>query len=93
MFEQIAAAKKLYAEDVYTVTHQANAVMMESILGHLHLPKEKHIMNVQTQGNIAAPGMPSAVAQKLDSLHKGDQIVYAVLGAGLAWGGGYMEVQ
>jgi hypothetical protein len=42
---------------------------------------------------IAAAGMPSAVAQKLDSLHKGDQIVYAVLGAGLAWGGGYMEVQ
>jgi 3-oxoacyl-[acyl-carrier-protein] synthase-3 len=93
MFETIAAAKKLYAEDVYTVTHQANAVMMDSILGHLHLPKEKHISNVRTQGNIASAGMPSAVAQKLDSLHKGDQIVYAVLGAGLAWGGGYMEVQ
>lgn len=93
MFETIALAKKLFAEDVYTVTHQANAVMMESILGHLHLPKEKHIMNVRAQGNIAAAGMPSAVAQKLDSLHKGDQIVYAVLGAGLAWGGGYMEVR
>jgi 3-oxoacyl-[acyl-carrier-protein] synthase-3 len=93
MFEAIASAKKLYAEDVYTVTHQANAVMMDSILGHLHLPKEKHISNVRTQGNIASAGMPSAVAQKLDSLHKGDQIIYAVLGAGLAWGGGYMEVQ
>ena len=93
MFESIAAAKKLYAEDVYTVTHQANAVMMDSILGHLKLPKEKHISNVRMQGNIAAAGMPSAVAQKLESLHKGDQIVYAVLGAGLAWGGGYMEVQ
>jgi 3-oxoacyl-[acyl-carrier-protein] synthase-3 len=93
MFEAIAAAKHLYAEDVYTVTHQANAVMMDSILGHLHLPKEKHISNVRMQGNIASAGMPSAVAQKLDSLHKGDQIVYAVLGAGLAWGGGYMEVQ
>jgi len=93
MFEGVAAAKKLYAEDVYTVTHQANAVMMDSILGHLHLPKEKHISNVRLQGNIASAGMPSAVAQKLDSLHKGDQIVYAVLGAGLAWGGGYMEVK
>jgi 3-oxoacyl-[acyl-carrier-protein] synthase III len=92
MFEAVATAKRLYAEDVYTVTHQANAVMMDSILGHLRLPKEKHIHNVETQGNIASAGMPSAVAQKLDSLHKGDQIVYAVLGAGLAWGGGYMEV-
>lgn len=91
-FEAIAAAKKLFAEDVYTVTHQANKTMMDSILGHLHLPPERHIHNVERQGNIAAAGMPSAVAQHLDKLHKGDKIVYAVLGAGLAWGGGLMEV-
>lgn len=93
LFEAIAAAKKLYAEDVYTVTHQANAVMMKSIIGHLNLPQERHIMNVVEQGNIAAAGMPSAVAQRLDSLKKGDQIVYAVIGAGLAWGGGLLEVR
>ena len=93
LFEAIAAAKKLYAEEVYTVTHQANAVMMKSIIGHLHLPQERHIMNVVEQGNIAGAGMPSAVAQHLDKLKKSDQIVYAVLGAGLAWGGGLMEVR
>ena len=93
LFEAIAAAKKLYAEEVYTVAHQANAVMMKSIIGHLHLPQERHIMNVVEQGNIAGAGMPSAVAQRLDTLKKGDQIVYAVLGAGLAWGGGLMEVR
>ncbi len=92
-FEAVAAAKKLFAEEVYTVTHQANKTMMDSILGHLHLPPERHIHNVETQGNIAAAGMPSAVAQRLDALHKGDKIVYAVLGAGLAWGGGLMEVR
>lgn len=92
-FEAVAAAKKLYADEVYTVTHQANKVMMDSILGHLGLPEERHIHNVETQGNIASGGMPSAVAQRLDKLHKGDKIVYAVLGAGLAWGGGLMEVQ
>ncbi|MDP3543939.1 MAG: 3-oxoacyl-[acyl-carrier-protein] synthase III C-terminal domain-containing protein [Elusimicrobiota bacterium] len=93
LFEAIASAKGLYAEEVYTVTHQANAVMMKSIIGHLHLPQERHIMNVVEQGNIAGAGMPSAVAQRLDTLKKGDQIVYAVLGAGLAWGGGLMEVR
>lgn len=92
-FEAVAAAKKLYADEVYTVTHQANKVMMDSILGHLGLPEERHIHNVEQQGNIAAGGMPSAVAQRLDKLHKGDKIVYAVLGAGLAWGGGLLEVQ
>ena len=75
-----------------TVAHQANFVMQNSILGHLHLPEDKHIRNVQEQGNLAAAGCPSAIAQRLDQLKKGDQIVYAVLGSGLAWGGGYMEV-
>ncbi len=93
MFETIAAARKLFAEDVYTVTHQANFIMQRSILGHLNLPQERHISNVEHQGNIASAGMPSAVAQHLDKLKKGDQIVYAVLGAGLAWGGGTMVVQ
>jgi 3-oxoacyl-[acyl-carrier-protein] synthase-3 len=92
MFEAIAAMKQLYAEDVYTVSHQANYVMQDSILGHLHLPPERHLRNVHTQGNIAAAGAPSVIAQNWERFKKGDQIVYAVLGAGLAWGGGYMEV-
>ena len=92
MYEQIAHDKGLYAEQVYTVAHQANHVMQDSILGHLHLPPERHLRNVREQGNIAAAGCPSVLAQQVDSLKKGDQIVYAVLGAGLAWGGGYMEV-
>lgn len=92
MFEHIAAAKGLYAEAAYTVAHQANYVMQNSILGHLRLPEERHIRNVQQQGNIAAAGCPSAIAQRLEKLRKGDQLVYAVLGSGLAWGGGYMEV-
>jgi 3-oxoacyl-[acyl-carrier-protein] synthase III len=93
MFEAIAQKKGLYAEDVYTVAHQANYVMQTSILGHLNLPEEKHLRNVHTQGNIAAAGAPSAIAQNFERLRKGDKIVYAVLGSGLAWGGGYMEVQ
>lgn len=93
MFEEIAHKKGLYAEKAYTVAHQANFVMQDSILGHLHLPPERHLRNVREQGNIAAAGAPSVIAQNLAKLVKGDQIVYAVLGAGLAWGGGYMEVQ
>jgi 3-oxoacyl-[acyl-carrier-protein] synthase-3 len=93
MYEQIAHKKELYADEVYTVSHQANYVMQNSILGHLHLPEDKHIRNVREQGNIGAAGCPSAIAQYWDKLKAGDKIVYAVLGAGLAWGGGYMEVQ
>ncbi|MDE2314612.1 MAG: ketoacyl-ACP synthase III, partial [Elusimicrobia bacterium] len=70
----------------------ANYVMQDSIIGHLHLPADKHLRNVHTQGNIAAAGCPSVVAQNLEKLRTGDKLVYAVLGSGLAWGGGYMEV-
>ncbi len=92
MFEEIAQKKGLYAEDCYTIAHQANFVMQNSILDHLKLPAERHLRNVREQGNIAAAGCPSVIAQNWEKLKKGDQIVYAVLGAGLAWGGGYMEV-
>lgn len=92
MFESIAQKKELFAENVYTVAHQANYVMQNSIVDHLNLPLDRHLRNVQTQGNIAAAGCPSVIAQNIDKLRKGDQIVYAVLGSGLAWGGGYMEV-
>lgn len=93
MFEAIAAQKQLYAEHAYTVAHQANYVMQDSVLGHLDLPKERHLRNVREQGNIASAGCPSVIAQNMDRLKKGDQIVYAVVGAGLAWGGGLMEKQ
>lgn len=93
MYEHVAEVKGLFAETVYTVGHQANLVMQRSIVGHLELPMERHLTNVRTQGNIAAAGCPSVLAQSIDKLRKGDQIVYAVLGAGLAWGGGYMEVR
>ncbi|MBI5208532.1 MAG: hypothetical protein HY927_01000 [Elusimicrobia bacterium] len=92
MYEHIAGAKELYADEVYTVSHQANYVMQTSVLQHLNLPEDKHLRNVHEQGNIAAAGCPSAIAQNIDRLHRGDKLVYAVLGAGLAWGGGYMEV-
>jgi 3-oxoacyl-[acyl-carrier-protein] synthase-3 len=92
MFEEIAQKKNLYAEDCYTIAHQANFVMQNSILAHLKLPVERHLRNVHEQGNIAAAGCPSVIAQNWEKFHKGDQIVYAVVGAGLAWGGGYVEV-
>ncbi len=91
MFEEMAQKKGLYAEDVYTVAHQANFVMQNSIIGHLGLPAERHLRNVQRQGNIAAAGAPSVIAQNKGRFHKGDKILYAVLGSGLAWGGGCME--
>ncbi len=93
MLEEMAAEKDLYADATWIVTHQANRIMQESVLGHLDLPSERHLTNARTQGNTAAAGCPSVISQNVDRLATGDPLLYAVLGAGLSWGGGYMEVE
>jgi len=93
VFETIARALEIDLGEAWTVAHQANYVMQTSVVQHLHLPEERHLRNVHLQGNIAAAGCPSVLAQNWDRFEKGDRIAYAVVGAGLAWGGGCLEVQ
>jgi len=93
ILEEVAATLSCPLDDAWTVTHQANAVMQESIVEHLHLPPERHLSNVREQGNIAAAGCPSVISQNWDRFQRGDRIVYGVVGAGLAWGGGCLEVR
>jgi 3-oxoacyl-[acyl-carrier-protein] synthase-3 len=93
ILEEIASALSSPLDDVWTVTHQANAVMQDSVVEHLHLPPERHLSNVRQQGNIAAAGCPSVISQNWDRFQRGDRIAYAVVGAGLAWGGGCLEVR
>jgi 3-oxoacyl-[acyl-carrier-protein] synthase III len=50
------------------------------------------LRNVQEHGNTAAAGVPTVVAQNLPRLKTGDRIIYAVVGSGLAWGAGLLEV-
>jgi 3-oxoacyl-[acyl-carrier-protein] synthase III len=66
--------------------------MQSKILKTLELPEERHLRNVQDQGNTAAAGVPSVLAQNLARLKAGDRVVYAVVGSGLAWGAGVLEV-
>jgi 3-oxoacyl-[acyl-carrier-protein] synthase-3 len=93
ILEDIASVLGTPLDDAWTVSHQANAVMQASVVEHLHLPPERHLSNVREQGNIAAAGCPSVISQNWDRFEPGDRIVYAVVGAGLAWGGGCLEVE
>ncbi len=92
VFRTMAERLALDLSSVWTVMHQANAVMQESVLKFLKLPEDRHLSNVREQGNIAAAGCPSAVAQNWARFRTGERILYAVVGAGLAWGGGLLEV-
>ena len=67
--------------------------MQNSVIEHLNIPEKRFLRNVREQGNIAAAGCPSVIAQNWDRFHARDKILYAVVGAGLAWGGGCLEVR
>jgi len=92
LFQTAAQRHGLDLKSVYTISHQNNFVMQSKIIKSLDLPEARHLRNVQEQGNTAAAGVPSVVAQNLALLRKGDRIVYAVVGSGLAWGAGLLEV-
>ncbi|MBI5240881.1 MAG: ketoacyl-ACP synthase III [Elusimicrobia bacterium] len=92
LYQAAAARCGLDLKAVYTIAHQNNFAMQSKILKTLDLPEERHLRNVQDQGNTAAAGVPSVLAQNLSRLKTGDRVVYAVVGSGLAWGAGVLEV-
>jgi len=92
LYGLVAQRYGLDLKSVYTVAHQASHALQNNILQNLGLPECRHLRNVQEQGNIAAAGIPSVLAQSLPRLKTGDRIVYAVVGSGLAWGAGLLEV-
>ena len=92
LFQETARRHGLDLNSVYTVAHQNNFMAQNKILEILGLPEARHLRNVQDQGNLAAAGIPSVLAQNLPRLKTGDRVVYAVVGSGLAWGAGLLEV-
>jgi 3-oxoacyl-[acyl-carrier-protein] synthase-3 len=92
LFETAAARYRLDLKTLYTISHQNNYVMQDKIIAKIGLAAERHLRNVQEHGNTAAAGVPTVLAQNLPRLKAGDRIVYAVVGSGLAWGAGLLEV-
>src|SRR5581483_1746846 len=78
MLESMAETLELDLEEPFTITHQANHVMQNSVIEHLGIPEHRLLRNVREQGNIAAAGCPSVMAQHWDRFHKGDKVLYAV---------------
>lgn len=68
------------------IGHQANATMLEQIINNREIPASNHWANVTEVGNQAGAGAPATLAMHWDQIQKGQNIVVAVVGAGLSWG-------
>jgi 3-oxoacyl-[acyl-carrier-protein] synthase III len=72
--------------------HQANLLVLESVVRRLQLAPHEHWFNVVDYGNTGAAGAPGVLSQNWDDISSGDVIILAVVGSGLTWSSLRMEV-
>ncbi len=73
------------------IGHQANRTMLAQITNNRKIPDSNHWHNVEEIGNQAGAGAPATLAMNWDKIEPGQQIVVAVVGAGLSWGSILLE--
>lgn len=88
---EILERNDLRAQDLRAfVGHQANLVMLNSVVGELGLTPEQHWHNVEWVGNQGAAGVATAFSQKLeehrDDLKDGDLFLLTTFGSGFTTG-------
>ncbi len=86
-------AEKSKEEIDYFILHQANKRIVESIAKHLKQPIAKFPMDMMTNGNMSSASIPVLLDElnKQGKLKRGMKLVIAGFGAGLTWGGMYLE--
>ena len=77
----------------YLVCHQANSRILDYIRRKLKLPEEKVFQKLQYYGNMSAGSIPLALAEMKERglLSPGKRIFAVGFGAGMSWGGVYLE--
>ena len=79
--------------DFWFVGHQANLLMLQSVVSRAGIDPKRHLYNVQDFGNCGAAGAPSVLSQNWDRFATaGERIALAVVGAGLTWSAVTFEV-
>ena len=71
------------------VFHQASKLVIDSIVRHLELPKEKVFVNLKNIGNTVSATIPIALSDAVrgDKINTGDLIMLVGFGVGYSWGG------
>ncbi len=76
------------------ICHQANERIISRVQKRLEIPEEKMYMNLQNYGNTSAASVPLVISEMFDKglLRKGMRVIIIGFGAGLMWGGMYIEL-
>lgn len=88
VFEVTERAKVSRHEIDWFVPHQANIRIIESCAKKLSLEMEKVVVTIDKHANTSSASIPLALNAALEEerIKRGDLLVFAALGGGLAWG-------
>jgi 3-oxoacyl-[acyl-carrier-protein] synthase-3 len=89
--EKLQKKSNIQHNNYYFIGHQANLTMLRSVCKLTSISEDRHLYNVDKFGNCGAAGAPSVLSQNWTHFKSGDQIILAVVGAGLTWGGMVIE--
>jgi 3-oxoacyl-[acyl-carrier-protein] synthase-3 len=81
------AKKKINEIDLF-IFHQASKIVIDNIIRHLNLPKEKVFCNYSKIGNTVSASIPIALKDSMNEgvLKNGDLIMVVGFGVGYSWG-------
>ncbi|SNT01244.1 3-oxoacyl-[acyl-carrier-protein] synthase-3 [Anaerovirgula multivorans] len=88
-----AIAGKEVSELDWVIFHQANKNIIRNNMNTLGLPMEKTYTTIEKYGNTGGASVLLTLSEAVETglVKTGDKIALAAFGAGLAWGGLYLE--
>lgn len=86
---------KLEPGDIdFFIFHQANRIILETIIKKNNIPEEKTIIYLDDVGNTVSSTIPIALLKAMQEgkVRKGDRVLLAAFGVGLSWGGTVVQI-
>ncbi len=71
--------------------HQANQRIIDATGKRMGLDPDKVMVNIQRLGNTTSGTLPLCLWEWEHKLRKGDNVIFAVFGAGFTWGASYLK--
>jgi 3-oxoacyl-[acyl-carrier-protein] synthase-3 len=90
LIRDILDKNKLRMEEIDCfIFHQANQIILETIIRKNKIPQEKAVIHLENVGNTVSSTIPMALAEamKHGKISKGSKVLLAAFGVGLSWGG------
>jgi 3-oxoacyl-[acyl-carrier-protein] synthase-3 len=77
--------------DCWFVGHQANLPMLQSVCVRAGIDPSRHLYNVDSRGNCGCAGSAAVISERFSQFGAGDDVLLAVVGAGLTWAGSLLH--